>query len=160
MYSDGQTHSVPQARPQQTQQTQQTQQVQQYPEQALHAYEDPRNDYLAQPDRHSINFKIDEDAKNVLEQITPELREAFVTIAIKHFQHDPMFHHYFKKVTHEQLEIVPNPTQPTQHTQPTQYTQATQVPSQVPSQVPGPGQGQGQAPTQADSNVNSGFSDW
>lgn len=128
MYPDGQGMGVPQARAH---------------AQTAQPYEEPRQAYLAQQN-HTINFRVDEDAKNVLEQITPELREAFVTIAIKHFQYDPMFQHYFKKIMPQDIEIgTGQPNQP--------------APAGIPHGGPVQAPGQAVAPAAA---VGGGFDDW
>ncbi len=149
MYPDGQHVGVPQARPQVAQPTHAVHAVHTQPAQAvaMHAYEPQVAQIAPQPQNHTINFRVDEDAKNVLEQITPELREAFVTIAIKHFQYDPMFQHYFKKVLPQEVEIgtgVPITSAP--------------APAGVPT-GPRPGIAQVAQPA-AQPAVTGGFDDW
>ena len=87
----------------------------------------------------------------VLDQITPELREAFVTIAIKHFQYDPMFQHYFKKaISQEEIGTGVPATQAPIPAQPMQARPG--VPGQVgtPTAVAQPAQ----------PAVTGGFDDW
>ena len=66
---------------------------------ALHAYDSPvAQAHTVPAPNNTITIRLDEDAKNILREITPELRESFVTIAIKHFQYDPMYQNYFRKL--------------------------------------------------------------
>jgi hypothetical protein len=128
----------------------QQQQVPQ-PQQQIHASAEHaflRTQPPIQDTRISIN--LDEDAQNILESITPELREAFVTIAIKHFRYDPMYQNYFMKIPDDiQIDANGNPGNPGNPVQ-----QPAQTP---PIQMAGVQQ---QPAQQAQHKIDSGFTDW
>lgn len=119
----------------------------------MHAYEPQQQAQIHVPQDTTVSVRLDEDAIKILEQITPELREAFVTIAIKHFQYEPMFQHYFKKYIPQDTGMEPVPGQPAPMGSPMQGGMPGMGGMGSPStQVP-----QAQAPQ---AGLAGGFDDW
>jgi len=104
--------------------------------------------------RNNINAIIDEDALMVLGTVPPELKNAFISIAIKHLQYDTIYETYFKKYEEIQDQYIDQEIQ-----EPVVQEPRRAIPGRPAGMSPGPAVPTIETPPQQ-ASTSSGFTDW